>query len=141
MVSEEGTDAFVYNSNHFGSVVLTIDGVLPSSRLVLMGIVDTGTLLVKSRKQIRNVGRKSPWLLEVGVLCTPRRSEIVLTAIEVGEEEVHPLHESTNTVLLPIGAIPRPFDDQVDPIGGVRIAQSNEVLPKSSEELPMASQL
>ena len=105
---------------------------------MLVEIVDTGTLLVKSRKQVWNVSRKPPRFHEVGVLCTPRRLEVVLTAIEVGEEEVHLLHKSLDLAELPISAKSRPLNDEVEPIGGVRIAQSNEMFPKPSKELPVA---
>ena len=104
---------------HHRGIILAVHGVLATRLLVLVVLIDARALLVEARQNIGYVGGESPWLLEKNVWCTPRGLEVVLTAIKIGEEEVHLLHESTNTVLLPVGAIPGPFEDKVDPIGGV----------------------
>ena len=82
----------MHDSNHLGGIILTLDGILPACRSVLVGVVDPRTLRIEAREEVRDVGCEPPWFLQEGVGITPRRLEVVLTAIEVGEEKVHPLH-------------------------------------------------
>ena len=82
----------MHDSGHRRSVVLAVDGVSPSSGFVSMRFIDTWALRVKLRENVRDIGGEPPRLFQEGVGITPRRSEFVLTAVEVGEEEVHLLH-------------------------------------------------
>ena len=120
VIFEEHSNAVVNLPRHRWGVILAVQGVLATRRLVLVMFIDASAFSVKVWQDVGYVSGKSPWLLEKVAFGPPRGLEVVLTAVEIGEEEVHLLHKSTNTMLLPVGTIPRPFDDQVDPIGGVR---------------------
>ena len=82
----------MHDSNHFGGIILTLDGILPACGPVLVSVIDPRTLRIEAREEVRDVGCEPPWFLQEGVGITPRRLEVVLTAIEVGEEEIHLLH-------------------------------------------------
>ena len=97
-------------TGHCRSVILAVDRILSSGLLVLVRVVDAWALSIKVWQNVGDVRRESPWLLEKIALGAPRGLEVILTAIEIGEEEVHLLHKSLDAVLLPVGAIPRPLD-------------------------------
>ena len=128
----------MHDASHRGGVVLTLECISAACLGVLVQFVGAGTPSVELRQNARDVRRETPRLLEILARITPRGLEVILAAIEVGEKHVHPLHQSLDLALLPVSAVSRPFDDQIETVGRKRIAQSNEVLPKPSEESPMA---
>ena len=81
--------------------------------LMSMGLIDARALQIELREDVWDVGCESPGLLKEGILITPRRLEIVLTAIEVRKEEVHSLHKTSDLLKLPVSAVSWPLDDEV----------------------------
>ena len=119
MIFEEHSNAVVNLPRHRWGVILAVQGVLATRWLVLVMFIDASAFSVKVWQDVGYVSGESPWLLEKIALGTPRGLEVVLTAVEIGEEEIHLLHKPLDSVLLPVGAIPRPLDYEVDPIGRV----------------------
>ena len=100
----------MYRTSHHRGVILTLECIPAPRRGVLMVFIGAGTPSVELWQDARNVRRETPWLHKILIRITPRGVEFVLAAIEVGEVHVHPLHQSLNLSLLPVGAVSWPFE-------------------------------